>query len=107
MKKAGFMAERAFLAFNVIEQDMDFLKSKRAIMITMLKLAIVSLQRLVLDLQCMEPTIEFARGGFTDLVELFAELVELIASTGDLIIEMIGGMIIHDGLRFIQLAHYR
>ncbi len=54
------MAERAFLAFNVIEQDVDFLKSKRAIMITMLKLAVVSLQRLVLNLQCMEPTIKFA-----------------------------------------------
>ena len=76
-------------------------------MIAMLKLAIVSLQRLVLDLQCMEPTIEFARSGLADFLELIAELVELIASTGDLIIEMIGGMIIHDGLGFIQLAHYR
>jgi hypothetical protein len=90
----------------VIEENVDFLQSKRPVMIAVLKLAIVSLQRLVFNFQRVEPTLERARGGLADVVEFFAEFFKLFASMGDLGIEMVRGVMIHDGFGFIQLSHY-
>lgn len=54
----------------------------------------------------MEPTVERARGGLSDVVEFFAEFFKLFAGMGDLGIEMVCGTIVHDGFGFIQLSLY-
>lgn len=97
MEKICLMTERRFFAFNMVEQDLDFLQSQRAVVIAMLEFAVVSLQCFVLYFQGIEPTIQLARRGLTDLVQFLTKFVELLTGTLDLDIEMVCGMIIHHG----------